>query len=90
MFSTQLRQWGVSKVRKLQSTPSTNRFAFSKFKNLFPVLLIKQQPSTLPKFSPNKLIVQERIAYQKLLKDFNRMEAATENLQDEVGLFAHC
>ena len=27
---------------------------------------------------------QERIAYQKLLKDFNRMEAATENLQDEV------
>ena len=33
---------------------------------------------------------QERIAYQKLLKDFNRMEAATENLQDEVGLFDHC
>ena len=28
--------------------------------------------------------MQERIAYQKLLKDFNRMEAATENLQDEV------
>ena len=27
---------------------------------------------------------QERIAYQKLLKDFNRMEAAAENLQDEV------
>merc|ERR1719410_1225693 len=29
---------------------------------------------------------QERIAYQKLLKDFNRMEAATENLQDEVNI----
>ena len=28
--------------------------------------------------------MQERIAYQKLLKDFNRMEAVTENLQDEV------
>ena len=33
--------------------------------------------------------MQERIAYQKLLKDFNRMEAATENLQDEVKFFTH-
>ena len=29
---------------------------------------------------------QERIAYQKLLKDFNRMEAVSENLQDEVNV----
>ena len=43
-------------------------------------------PETLSICSSNKPIVQERIAYQKLLKDFNRMEAATENLQDEVGL----
>ncbi|XP_023346173.1 unconventional myosin-Va, partial [Eurytemora carolleeae] len=28
---------------------------------------------------------QERIAYQKLLKDFNRMELQCENLQDEVS-----
>ena len=48
-----------------------------------------QSPKTLSKCSPNEPIVQERIAYQKLLKDFNRMEAATENLQDEVDLFAH-
>ena len=33
--------------------------------------------------------MQERIAYQKLLKDFNRMEAATENLQDEVNKISH-
>ena len=33
--------------------------------------------------------MQERIAYQKLLKDFNRMEAATENLQDEVKYLIH-
>ena len=26
---------------------------------------------------------QERIAYQKLLQDFNRKEAVTENLQDK-------
>ena len=50
---------------------------------------MKKCPKTLSKFSPSKPIVQERIAYQKLLKDFNRMEAATENLQDEVDLFAH-
>ena len=47
---------------------------------------MNKSPETLSKCSPNKPIVQERIAYQKLLKDFNRMEAATENLQDEVGL----
>eukprot|EP00092_Neocalanus_flemingeri_P009668 GFUD01010409.1.p1 GENE.GFUD01010409.1~~GFUD01010409.1.p1 ORF type:complete len:1838 (+),score=622.26 GFUD01010409.1:290-5803(+) len=29
---------------------------------------------------------QERIAYQKLLKDFNRLEMANENLQDEVNI----
>jgi hypothetical protein len=29
---------------------------------------------------------QERIAYQKLLKDFNRMEAVAENLRDEVDI----
>ncbi len=27
---------------------------------------------------------QERIAYQKLLKDYNRLEAQMENLQDEL------
>ena len=86
MFSFQLRQWGVSKVRKLQSTPSTNRFAFSKILEC----VLGACPVAFPKCSPSKPIVQERIAYQKLLKDFNRMEAATENLQDEVGLFARC
>ena len=29
---------------------------------------------------------QERIAYQKLLKDFNRLEMANENLQEEVNI----
>jgi hypothetical protein len=29
---------------------------------------------------------QERIAYQKLLKDFNRMEAVADNLRDEVDI----
>ena len=29
---------------------------------------------------------QERIAYQKLLKDFNRMEQQNENLQDEISM----
>ena len=29
---------------------------------------------------------QERIAYQKLLKDFNRLETANDDLQDQVSL----
>ena len=70
-------------MKKLQFMQSMNRLESSGLTSLELEFLFKTGKWIWVLFCSDTSL-QERIAYQKLLKDFNRMEAATENLQDEV------
>ena len=63
-------------------------FLFTKVTGFDSFLCLAEQVSKLEseKAAIHQEYEQERIAYQKLLKDFNRLEMANENLQDEVNI----
>ena len=54
--------------------------------NIFLCVAEKGSKRESEKAAISQECMQARIAYQKLLKDFNRLEMANENLQDEVNI----